>query len=434
MPAGENVVVWNPRVGNTGDAQYEWPLDQPLKIGTPFDWISPFIDLPDYLSFTKPTLDEVNRLCGYNQIAAEYLRRIPYVWEIGGTPGFSPANFPPSLARDAVVPIPIGGIPTWWTTGGFDEYPAVIGRALVSSWFSRRLAGARPNIPGNSIPYLGGWIDFIRSAELYTGSAMPLTATVQPVTQVFMSALRKLLAIDHIRARGLFHFENRDQMVDLFGVVVAPTVDNISQLWAMKRSGSTYPPTGTVEREGGSGIGLNSALVGQFQNLAGTLFTKRRLYVHFLIPNSTPTLSTGVLRLSCGRLVGQPAADLRLYDAGSYYDLRTGGVTRPASDWVLGTLLATHTITVGGGVVELSFSAAGLTPGPRTFVITTNHEADDTGPPTPSDPSTLSEEYGVGFSGTNWGFSIGGTLGAILQLYTSDAPDSSSSSECTEFP
>jgi hypothetical protein len=62
MPAGTDLITWNPRVGATSDDRYDIAADTPIKNGT-------------YAYSDPPTIDEVNSGTGINQIIAEINRR-----------------------------------------------------------------------------------------------------------------------------------------------------------------------------------------------------------------------------------------------------------------------------------------------------------------------------------------------------------------------
>lgn len=62
MPAGTDLITWNPRVGATGDDRYRWPENACIEAGAS-DYSDP------------PTIAEINARSGYNQIVAEMRRR-----------------------------------------------------------------------------------------------------------------------------------------------------------------------------------------------------------------------------------------------------------------------------------------------------------------------------------------------------------------------
>jgi hypothetical protein len=82
MPAGTELIIWNPRAGATGDDRYRWPEELPVYGGTAK---SAFVDP------ALPTLAEVQAANGWNQLVAEIRRRYIYTREpCGGI--WSPTN------------------------------------------------------------------------------------------------------------------------------------------------------------------------------------------------------------------------------------------------------------------------------------------------------------------------------------------------------
>lgn len=63
MPAGTDVITWEPRVGDTGDDRYTWPEDHGLEAG------------PSDIYSNPPTIGQVLKGRGYNQLIAEIRRR-----------------------------------------------------------------------------------------------------------------------------------------------------------------------------------------------------------------------------------------------------------------------------------------------------------------------------------------------------------------------
>ena len=206
MPEGEELVVWNPRIGETGDDRYKWPPDLPLHAGTP----STGFEDP-----LNPTIEEVNAAEGLNQIVAEIRRRTPITqeqWYPERFLGIEPMPFFESVVQD----IPVTGASVWWDADeGTDEDPSVLSRDHVCAddtfapwwYYAKYPKGSyyvrKPKPPGNGLAMTVAGVAQYLDTE-YTGTMPPPTiALLQPLTSDIVTFIRKRLAADKIAAQPL---------------------------------------------------------------------------------------------------------------------------------------------------------------------------------------------------------------------------------------
>ena len=138
MPAGEDLITWNPRVGDAGNDRYDVPPCTPITAG------------PNAYS-NPPTIAEINAGSGLNQVIAEVLRRIALTYGYIAPPDYVEAG-------DRITP---------------------------SVW----------NTCKNAISTLEGYEQ--RSGSGWSGTQFPLSSGDVP-KRVDLLALRKALATDHI--------------------------------------------------------------------------------------------------------------------------------------------------------------------------------------------------------------------------------------------
>jgi len=370
MPAGTDLITWNPRVGATGDDRYKWPESIPFYIGTP---------KASFANPDKPTITEVNVAEGWNQVIAETVRRMPTVEEQTGPGGWGPI-FPMPLAEEQIISIPVGGRTPWWT-GNTVMDPHVIARDISSNWqFSEFTSLARPNTPGNSAAAVSTATTLIISHE---GRTEPTPAPSFPaevkLTRDLIMTLRKRLSIDHLAIRNILYYRSRTRLSGVANTINRPYLPTIA------RQGVTYPPSGTPFISTTGSVYTVVSTVGQDLSSpgSGSIYRTRRWWFPVMIPGGSPSFSSGQMDfVAFTASISNPArAYIELYDSGTYEDYSETGSPTVPPPWLLGSLIGridTSTYPVGLHAVTIPFSSvSGFSPASstrRTLVFATSQD------------------------------------------------------------
>lgn len=414
MPAGTDLVTWNPRVGATGTDRYRWPAELPLYAGTP----ASFYANPD-----RPTLAEVNASEGWNQMVAEINRRIPPI-DLEQRPGRDwPTNYPFPYASDNRENFKLGGRSPWWS-GGIDIHPAVIGYDInigsnnkwgVEEFFYVR----RPASPGNSFAGLLLADRNIRFAEARS-IVPPYIPSIEVATYDNVSQLRENMAIDHIVLYLLRYYKTRNTFISVGGSYLnsnGSTAVAFQKTDGLQLFPAPYPPV-SVPVDSSAGF-----RIGQFHEGGGNVerFILYRIYLPIEVPIGMPTIASASWRARYTmRAQEERPLTIELYDTGLFDDRQEGGTPISPKPWLTGTLIATfdvgaslppptlldtlHTISItnwtGAGLGMLS------SPGKKTLVVASSRETSLTAPPAPSHEDPLVD------------FQVGTLVTSLLRCYT----------------
>ena len=370
MPAGTDLITWNPRVGSTGDDRYAWPESIPFYIGTP---------KASFANPDKPTITEVNAAEGWNQVIAETARRMPTVEE-QTSPNIWPPIFPMPLAEEQIISIPVGGRTPWWTGGNTVMDPHVIARDISSNWgVSEFTSLARPNTPGNSAFAVSTYTTLIISEE---GRTEPTPAPSFPaevkLTRGLIMTLRKRLSIDHLAIRNLHYYRSRTRLSGVANTVNRPALSTLA------RQGVTYPPSGTPFASTPLVYVVVTALGQTVSSPAsGSIYRTQRWWFPVMIPGGSPSFNSG--QIDFVAFTANPArAYIEVYDSGTYEDYSETGIPSVPPPWLLGSLIgridtSTYFPVGGGFVVTIPLSnVSGFSPVSstrRTLVFATSQDS-----------------------------------------------------------
>jgi hypothetical protein len=392
MPAGTDLVIWNPRVGATGNDRYRWPSNIPLYAGTPESF---------YADPARPTLAEVNASEGWNQMVAEMNRRTPNVDSMQA-PAYWHTTEPAPYASASRGPIPVGGRPVWWT-GETDMHPAVIARdynfVSGSDWKDDEFRDVlKPAVPGNSFWGLAIREYWIRDWEKRGNPPNWGPTNLWPDNISIYEGIRKLrqnMAIDHVVLWDLRYHKTRNTFI-------AGQPSHLSQnprasIGVSLTDGHVpppppYPPSGPPVTY--ALLGGYAFYIGQWYRTYGGLhgIWLYRGFVPFEIPVGMPTIASANWQ-NLGYMMRPNEARplfVEVWDMGSLEDYQEGGTpsSPPPWTWPPGVLMANFDVGAGlppptAGTTHHLFSmtnwfpagtASLSTPGKRTFVVTTHRE------------------------------------------------------------